>query len=143
MYKNVLLAVDLNHEESWRKALPVAVATCREFGAKLHVITVAPDLHMPLVASYFPENFMEELVKKLETELAEFIGKNVPDDVESDHSVAGGGKVYEQIMAYADGHDIDLIVVEAYHPDLKDYLLGSNAEKIARHAKQSVMLVRE
>jgi nucleotide-binding universal stress UspA family protein len=33
-------------------------------------------------------------------------------------------------------------VLEAYRPDLKDYLLGSNAEKVARHAKQSVLVVR-
>lgn len=143
MYKNLLLAVDLNHEESWRKALPVAIATCREFGAKLHTITVVPDLHMPLVASYFPENFMEELITKLERELEDFVDEHVPKEIKSVHAVVGSGKIYERIIAYADEHDIDLIVVEAYHPDLKDYLLGSNAEKIARHAKQSVILVRE
>ena len=143
MYKNILLAVDLNHEESWRKALPAAVAAAREFSAKLHVITVAPDFHMPLVASYFPENFMEGVLKRLEEELAKFVAENVPGDVSSTHSVVRDGKIYEEIMRYANKNEVDLIVVEAYHPDLKDYLLGSNAEKIARHAKQSVLLVRD
>ncbi|MDX1513373.1 MAG: universal stress protein [Gammaproteobacteria bacterium] len=143
MYKNILLTVDLNHEESWRKALPAAVAASREFNARLHIITVAPDFHMPLVASYFPDDFMDGVKSRLKEELEKFVSEHVPDDVDSTHAVVHGGKIYEEIMRYANKNGVDLIVVEAFHPDLKDYLLGSNAEKIARHAKQSVLLVRE
>ncbi len=57
MYDKILLAVDLNEESSWAKALPTAVTLCRTFGASLHVVTVLPDYHMPLVGSYFPRDF--------------------------------------------------------------------------------------
>ncbi len=143
MYKNVLLAVDINHEESWRKALPVAIENCKAFGARLHVVTVIPDFHMPMIASHFPANFMQELVLKMEAGITKFVKDHVPKTVKSTHAVVSGGKVYELIINYANEHDVDLIVLEAYHPDLKDYLLGSNAEKVARHAKQSVLVVRE
>ena len=143
MYKNVLLPVDLNHEESWRKALPVALANCKAFGAKLHVITAIPDLHMPMIASHFPDDFMENLVKKMEAGVTKFVKDHVPKGINSTHAVVSGGKIYQMIIKYADENKIDLIVLEAYHPDLKDFLLGSNAEKVARHARQSVLVVRE
>ena len=143
MYKHVLLPVDLNQEESWRKALPVAVENCKAFGAELHVLTVIPDLHMPMIASHFPENFMEKLILKMEAGITKFVEDQVPKEIKSSHAVVSGGKIYEMIIDYANDHDVDLIVMEAYHPDLKDYLLGSNAEKVARHAKQSVLVVRE
>ncbi len=143
MYKNILLPVDLNQEESWRKALPVALANCKAFNAKLHVLTVIPDLHMPMIASHFPENFMQQLILKMETGVTQFVKDHVPKDFKATHAVASGGKIYQMIIDYADKNKVDLIVMEAYHPDLKDFLLGSNAEKVARHAKQSVLVVRD
>jgi len=143
MYENVLLAVDLNHEESWRKALPVAVSICRAGNAKLHAVTVIPDLHMPMIQGYFPADYLAKLVESTEHKLAEFLKEHVPPDVACEDAVVSGGAIYEMILRYANEHDVDLIVVEAYHPDLKDYLLGSNAEKVARHARQSVLVVRE
>ena len=143
MYQNVLLAVDLNHEESWRKALPAAVAICKASNAKLHVVTAIPDLHMPMIQAYFPDDFMKKLVESTEHKLAAFLKEHVPADVACDDTVISGGAIYEAILRYADEHDVDLIVLEAYRPDMKDYLLGSNAEKVARHARQSVLVVRE
>ncbi len=143
MFKNVLLALDLNHDESWRKALPVALDLCRQYRAHLHAVTVIPDLHMPLIASHFPEGFMEKLIRSTESKLAQFRSSHVPADVASSDAVVSGGAIYQMLLRYADEHGVDLIVMEAYRPDLKDFLLGSNAEKVARHARQSVLVVRE
>ena len=43
MYKKILLAVDLNENASWKKALPTAIEYAKVFGADLHVATVLPD----------------------------------------------------------------------------------------------------
>ena len=43
MTNSILFAVDLNHESSWRKALPQAVALARAVGVTLHVVTVIPE----------------------------------------------------------------------------------------------------
>ena len=40
MYKNILLAIDLNDEASCRKPLLSAVELTRTFGGRLHVLTV-------------------------------------------------------------------------------------------------------
>ena len=39
MYKNILLAIDLNDETSCRKPLLSAVELARTFGVRLHVLT--------------------------------------------------------------------------------------------------------
>ena len=39
--------------------------------------------------------------------------------------------------------DVDLIVVGSHRPVMSDYLLGSNAKTIVRHAQCSVLVVRE
>ena len=44
MYKEVLLAIDLEEPSSWHKALPAAVEMCRATGARLHALTVVPEL---------------------------------------------------------------------------------------------------
>lgn len=143
MYKNVLLAVDLNHEESWRKALPVAIQNCKAFGAKLHVVTVVPDFGMPIVATHFPEGFHDRIMVDVDGHLKKFMKDHVPKDVKSTCAVASGGPVYDKVMEYADANSIDLIIMGAYRPDLKNYLLGPNAARVARHARQSVLVVRD
>lgn len=60
MYNDILFPVDLNHESSWIRALPVAVAYCQAYGVRLHVITVLPDFGMSIVGDYFPEDFKQQ-----------------------------------------------------------------------------------
>ena len=50
MYKNILLAIDLNDETSCRKPLLSAVELARTFGARLHVLTVVRDVEAILEA---------------------------------------------------------------------------------------------
>ncbi|NIO41631.1 MAG: universal stress protein, partial [Burkholderiales bacterium] len=52
------------------------------------------------------------------------------------------GRVHEQIIKQAKKLNVDLIVVGAHTKDLKDYLVGSNASRVVRHASQSVLVVR-
>jgi nucleotide-binding universal stress UspA family protein len=47
------------------------------------------------------------------------------------------------VLATARKLDCDLIVMTSHRPELKDYLLGPNAARVMRHAKQSVFIVRE
>ena len=52
------------------------------------------------------------------------------------------GRIYDQILKVAKELGVDAIVVGAHRPDLTDYLLGSNAARVARHATQSVFVIR-
>ena len=52
------------------------------------------------------------------------------------------GRPYKTILEAADEKGADLIIVASHQPGLQDYLLGSTASKVVRHAKCSVLVVR-
>lgn len=141
MYQNILLAIDLNDESSWQRALPLAVEMCSAGGGNLHVVTVVPDFGMSIVSSYFPEGYEKEVGAKVMQNLKTFVSENVPDGVSVQH-IVGSGNVYESILKTADEVKADLIVIAAGRPDLKEFLLGPNAARVARHADVSVLIVR-
>jgi len=141
MYKSILLPVDLGHESSWKKATPEAVALAKQYGAKIHVLTVIPDYGMPVVGSFFPADFADNALNATKEELAKFVAANVPADVLAG-STAVSGTIYKRILVGADELGCDLIVMGSHRPSKADYLLGPNAARVVRHAKQSVFIVR-
>jgi nucleotide-binding universal stress UspA family protein len=52
------------------------------------------------------------------------------------------GSIYREILRAAQEVPADRIVMGSHRPERKDFLLGSNAAKVARHAKCSVLVVR-
>ncbi len=141
MFKTILLPIDLSAPASWKKALPVALDLGRAEGCQLHVMTVIPDFGMSVVGSFFEENFEEKALQKVGEDLSAWVNENVPDAIEV-HPHVTHGRVYEQIMTAADKLGVDAIVMGSHTPELSDYLLGPNAARVVRHAKQSVFVVR-
>ena len=142
MYRTILMPVDLSDKHSWRKALPTAISLCETFEAKLHLITVVPDFGLPMVGQFFPEGYEAKLRQQAARQLKEFAAQQVPGAIECRRIVAEG-KVYQEILKAADVIEADLIVMGSHRPELADYLLGPNAAKVVRHARCSVMVVRE
>ena len=142
MYRNILVPVDLSDKHSWRKALPTAISLCETFEGKLHLITVVPEFGLPMVGQFFPEGYEVKLRQQAAKQLKEFASQQVPGPIECRRIVAEG-KVYQEIMKAADAIKADLIVMGSHRPELSDYLLGPNAARVMRHAKCSVMVVRE
>lgn len=142
MYHDILLTVDLSEAEPQIKALDTAVALARSFGARLHVITVVPDFGMSWVGTFFPKDYEKDAIANANRTLRDFVAKHVPDDIPVQHFV-GHGTIYREIAQYADRSNCDLIVMSSHRPELSDYLLGPNAARVVRHARQSVMVVRE
>ena len=142
MYKDILVAIDLNDETSSKKTMDVAVACCRTFGAHLHLLSVVPDFGMSIVGQYFPEDYAQKAVDGAAAKLEAFKNATVPDDIEA-RDIVANGTVYDEILATAKQIDADLIVLGANRPDLKDYLLGPNASRVVRHSSRSVLVVRD
>ena len=142
MYRDILVPVDLSDEHSWQKALPTAIALCRTFQARLHVLAVVPDFGLPLVGQYFPEGYEDKLRQQAAKQLEALVAAQVPDELPTQRIVAEG-KIYREILNAAKTARADLIVMGSHHPELRDYLLGPNADKVVRHADCSVMVVRE
>lgn len=141
MFNTILLPIDLSAPASWGKALPAALDMAKAQGGTLHILTVVPDFGMSVVGSFFDEGFEEKALHKVGEDLTAWVNTHVPAGV-TVHPHVTHGRVYEQIIQAADKLEADAIVIGTHAPELSDYLLGPNAARVVRHAKQSVFVVR-
>jgi len=141
MSNNILCAVDLAHPKISRKILSEA-ARMADQGATINVITVIPDYGMSIVGSYFEEGMMDKAIASANEALHAFVRENLAGDFKIRHIISIGS-AYEEVLKAATDIKADLIVIGASKPDLKDYLLGPNASRVARHAEVSVYIVRQ
>jgi nucleotide-binding universal stress UspA family protein len=140
MFNDILCAVDLGDEHSWKKALPKAIEMCGDSG-NLHLLTVIPEFGLSMISQYFPDNFEETTLAATKDALRAFIDKNVPKSVAS-RAIVAQGSIYEQILRIAAEIGCDAIVMAAGNPSLAQYVLGPNAAHVVRHAPCSVLVVR-
>jgi nucleotide-binding universal stress UspA family protein len=141
MFKSILLPIDLATEASWKRPLELAVELARN-GGVVHVMSVLPDFGMSVVGSYFDKDFEGAALMDMSAQIKSWVSRNVPEGVKAEAHVAHGS-IYHEIMRLADKLGCDAIVLAAHRPELRDYLLGPNAARVVRHAKQSVLVVRD
>jgi nucleotide-binding universal stress UspA family protein len=142
MYKNILLAIDLNDETSCRKPLLSAVELARTFGARLHVLTVVREVEVILEARAATIAY-EVIVSDLQNRIATLIRRADASDLKPNILVTHGASIYAEILGVAEEAGADLVVVGSHRPAMKDYLLGTNAARVVRHARCSVLVARE
>lgn len=141
MFKKLLVPVDLGTPDSAAMVLSLAGELAAAHGAELHVLTVVPTYSMSIVGSFFPEGHEGKVLEAARAKLAELIEEVCPRPTTVKGHVAHG-TIYDEIMKVADKLGVDLIVLASHRPELKDYLLGPNAARVVRHARQSVFVVR-
>lgn len=142
MLKAILLPVDLAAIEGSRRALEFAIQLARTNSSTIHVVSVLPNFGMSIVGSYFDKAFEKKALADMETKIRAFCQAEIPGDVDARPHVAHGS-IYDEIMRAAEKLDCDTIVMAAHRPELRDYLLGPNAARVVRHARQSVFVVRD
>ena len=142
MYKNILVAIDLNDEASCHKPLLTAVELARTFGARLNVLTVVREVEAILQAKTATLGY-ELIVADLENRVAALIRRLNASDLDPSILVAHGASIYAEILGIAEEAGADLVVVGSHRPAMKDYLLGTNAARVVRHACCSVLVARE
>ncbi len=141
MFKKVLLPVDVNHPESWEKALPAALHCAGDSG-EVHLLGIVLDLGAAVISSFLPQDFVQHAMEDLKVKLAELAEAEVPAGVTSEVHVAHG-HVPETILRVAETLEADLIVMASHPPnDLQTVLVGSSAGKVVRHATIPVLAVR-
>lgn len=136
MYKSILVPIDLAHPEVGKSILKKAVALA-DTNAKLTLLHVIGDI--PAYAqSYLPEGQLHANLEETREILAK-IAKNIAVDAEI---VVRYGSPSPVILDEADERNIDLVIIGSHHPGIKDYLMGSTASRVVRHADCSVLIVR-
>ena len=141
MFRTILVPVDLEETQITRFALDRAVKLAEWSGAALRLVNVQrllPATFMDVV----PADFDAQQQKDAQASLASLAARlHMPQDRVSTGVRTGG--VYPEVLAEADAWGADLIVIGSHRPAMSTYLLGSNAKTIVRHAKCSVLVLRE
>ena len=91
MYKAIMLPIDLAHDSSWKKAIPVARILAETFGAKLHAISVVQDIRNAVVSQYFPKDYEETLARDAAEKLSALIAAELPGIEVTEHIAIGAG----------------------------------------------------
>lgn len=137
MYKTILVPIDVNHEDR-AKEMIIAANAHTDKNTKiilLNVVEVVPTWAM----SYLQANVMNENRKAVETKLAEIVAK---ENVENATVIIRNGNPYRTILDMAEKEKVDLIIIGSHKPGVGAYFLGSTADKVVRHAKCSVFIIR-
>jgi nucleotide-binding universal stress UspA family protein len=142
MYKHILVAVDLSDDGGWRQPLVAGAEQARRFGAELIVLTVLREVEAMVRAEVAPLGY-ELFVADLENKLAARVREVNACDLHPKLVVTHGESIYDEILGLAKEAGVDLIVVGSHRPAMKDYLLGTNAGRVVRHATCSVLVARE
>jgi universal stress protein F len=141
MFHRIILAVDLADDAPTPKGLTQALELANASGGELRLVNVQPLLPATFM-EYVPADFDEEQEKRAIGALEAIVAKiDLPASRLSQAVVSGG--VYHELLREATEWRADLIVVGSHRPVMSDYLLGSNAKTIVRHAICSVLVVRE
>ena len=141
MFDKVLLPIDINHPESWEKALPAA-RKCAGEGGEIHLLGIVHDLGSAMISTFLPENFEQTAMEKLKARLGDLVASEFGDTGKVETHV-GHGHVPETILRIAGSIGADLIVMASHPPnDFQTLLVGSNADKVVRHSTIPVLTVR-
>ena len=138
MYKNVLVPIDLAHKEQAGAMIQNALAIMSP-DARLTLFFVMPEIP-PVLELQMPEGSGEKAKANAEEQLQALAKSNSAP--QSTRIVTSVGRPHHKILELADKQNVDLIVMASHQPGLADYLLGSVAASVVRHAKCSVHVMR-
>ncbi len=140
MFNNILVAIDLEHDGQIDTLLGVATDMANSHGAKvdlLNVISAAP----AVVSQFLPETYESMASERTEKDLAALTAKVELTEGAATSSVRFGD-TYQEILAHAHKMRANLIIVASHKPNVSDFLIGTTAARIVRHATCSVFVVR-
>jgi len=136
MYKNILVPIALDGEHDGGASIEVANALKAE-GGQITLLHVVEELQS-YVAMQLPKGLEDENIAYAKSRLDQIAG-----------GIAGGAKVNvvmghsgRTILDVAEDMGADCIVIASHRPGLEDYLIGSTAARVVRHADCSVHVVR-
>lgn len=140
--KRILIATD--GSENAAKAVFHGVNIARTIGGEVHILYVISTEHAVATRTVMGwtdsfEKYLEEIGKEA-LAYATKIGEEAGIKVEP---VFRKGRPAEEILEYAEENNIGLIIMGTQGlTGLKKFLIGSVTEKVLRHSKVPVMIVR-
>ena len=136
MYTHILIPIAFDHEADTRRALEIAGRLLDGDGAVtcLHVLERFPEYVEAQLSPEVLERSRAEARKMLDTAAG---GHDLKVRPELTYGHAGRG-----ILEFAEQADVDCIIIASHDPGFQDYLLGSTAAQVVRHAHCAVHVLR-
>ncbi|MEM8878307.1 MAG: universal stress protein [Pseudomonadota bacterium] len=137
MFKSILVPIDLADPERGKASIAVARSVAGS-DAKIRLVSILEDVPS-FVAAEIPKGVSQTIRETAEADLkaiATAAGLKAGDAEVHTGSAASG------ILETAENIGADLIIVGSHKPALQDYLIGSTAGRVVRHAKCAVLVTR-
>ncbi|MGH1416762.1 MAG: universal stress protein [Pelagimonas sp.] len=134
MYDKILVAMALDHGVS-PSTLEIARALCNPGGQ-----IIAVHVHEPVqgsVGAYLDDEVVQSGVAQARQILVDKTAH-----LDGVKTVLVQGHIYRTLIDYSAQNDIGCIVIGSHKPGLSDYLLGSTAARVVRHAPCAVHVYR-
>ena len=136
MFKNIVVPIDVDHEDRGAQMLEEAVRLKDDDG-RVTLVNVVADVP-GLISAELPEDLVQKAAhgaKEKLSKMADAAGLSADVQVRS-------GRPHQAIVDLADEVGADLILIGSHQPGVKDYLLGSTAASVVRHARCPVLVDR-
>lgn len=135
MYANIVVPIAFDESHNPDAALNVARALAAP-GARVTLVHVMADVPGYAI-SYMPEGYDTELHQTLQNQL-----DGLAAEFENGAGVIRQGQAANEILDLVDEVGADCVVIAGHRPGIGDYLIGSTAARVVRHAPCSVMVLR-
>ncbi|MCM2291864.1 universal stress protein [Allorhizobium sp. BGMRC 0089] len=136
MYGKIIVPVDCDKIERGGSILKRAAALLND-GGEIVLLSVVEPVPAYLTID-IPQDILEGAVADSKARLEDLKARS---GIAATVEVRIGPPAHE-ILAAANEHKADLIVIASHVPDFSNYLLGATADRVVRHAECSVLVDR-
>ncbi len=139
MFKKILLPIDLAHVEEGSQLIETGRELADRNGADIVMVNVIHDIP-DYIEAELPQGLRGKMKDRAKSQLQALVAQNkLPD---STKVIVTVGSPSRKILETAAEENVDLIMIASHQPGLSDYLLGSTATKVVRHARCAVLVQR-
>ena len=137
----VLIATD--GSKAAKKAVDFGIKFAHKYGAKVYAVYVINiTAYEKVNQSNWSSEALQTFDKVANRETSSVVEKAKSSGLDAEPIILKGSAA-EKILDFADKHDVDMIVVGSLGKSgIEHFTLGSVSEKIVRHAKVPVLVVR-
>ncbi|OUR66150.1 hypothetical protein A9Q77_11470 [Marinomonas sp. 42_23_T18] len=147
MFNKILVAIDLAHQEQVPCLVDAALEIRQQKQGEICLFYADPNVQQGVSTQQFDSSSIKRHQQEVRLEMASLLASLkqncLPEGFDSIECQTAQGSVHEQILKQAKCIKADAIVLMSKRPGLSSYFIGSNADKVVRHAKCSVFVIRD
>ena len=135
MFNHIVVPVEIGEAKAYENAVKAASTLLSGAGkvTLLHAIEPIPTYVTTYIPPEIPTESRQEALKRL---------KEMANELDIENTELVSGSAGRTIVDWADRNTADCIVITSHKPEFSDFILGSTAAWVVRHAKSNVLVLR-